>query len=83
MGGCRDGGQLGETGKKCAGFKRARETTKNFPEILNVLREGAAGNQDVVKVHKYPIQTPKNSVHQALKSLSRVFEAKGHPQKLK
>ena len=63
MGGCRDGGQLGETGKKCAGFKRSRETTKNFPEILNMLGEGAAGDQYVVEIYKNAIQTPENSVH--------------------
>ena len=59
------------------------EASEDFVKVNKVLVEGRAGDQNVVQVNKNSIHITQNTIHKPLKSLSAVFEAKRHPQKLK
>jgi hypothetical protein len=48
------------------------EQLKICPEVLQVLVQGAAGNQMVVQVAEAEGQVEKNAIHESLKSLGGV-----------
>ena len=51
--------------------------------MLKMLGQAGTGYQNVVKVDKHEGETTEHTVHKPLEGLRRVFEAEGHPQKLK
>ena len=59
------------------------EAAEQFAEMLTVLLGRAAGDEDVVEVHEHEGNVAQDGVHEALKCLGRVLQAKGHPQELK
>ena len=58
------------------------ETAENLAEIRKVLGKRTACHQDIVKVNKYPLHITKNSVHETLECLGRIFEAERHSKEL-
>ena len=55
---------------------------KNLSEVVYVLSLAAAVNQDVIEVYKDARDAAEDSVHKVLEGLSRVLEAKRHPEEL-
>ena len=59
------------------------EATQDLVEIAQVLGLGLTRDKDVIQINKNSRQTRKDTVHESLEGLGRVFEPKGHPQELK
>lgn len=59
------------------------EPRKEGVKVVCMLFMTGTHNQDVIKIDKIAIEAPKNRVHQVLKGLSCIYEAKGHAHKIK
>ncbi len=62
---------------------RALQDLKNQAEVPHVFGKVLAGDQNVVEVHEHKGKVAEEFVHQTLKCLCRVFQAKGHENVLK
>ena len=67
-------GALGGINKDAIGCQDGEELTN----MLEIMRKGRTGNEDVVKLDKNKRKVVKKIVHKPLKSLSRITEAIRH-----
>lgn len=58
------------------------EAVENDAEVSEVLFRSVTGDQDIIDVCIGEWGTPENLVHESLKRLRCVPQAKGHPHKL-
>ena len=55
------------------------QSVQDPAEIFHVLGHRAAGDKDVVQVHKDPVQIAQDPVHETLECLGGILEPEGHP----
>ena len=58
------------------------EATEDGVKVIEMLLERSTGNQNIVKVDKYPLQAAKDTIHQPLERLCGVLETERHPEEL-
>ena len=56
---------------------------EDLPEVVFVVGEIFAKDENVIKVDKTEGKLTQDEVHHVLKGVPSITEAKGHPQKLK
>ena len=54
------------------------EAPENLVEVIEMLLSGCTGDQDVVQIDEDALHIAQDPVHQPLKGLGRIFEAKRH-----